>query len=194
MSVDIHGEFSSATNTYNPFSHTEHQIYNEIGIYKIQYIIKRKVWCYNRNTESHHTLCLIPTVSGGQPVGYHHIWMLCHQPSYQLQFRTHLSKLHEKQHGISNTYHPQRLALKLLKHKTNILLLMFSMQEALNLHVIHPGKMPVHTMWTTTFCKKNNVLQTFPPIYSNRNDILTHCGPVWSSGPDFKKNCDFTLN
>jgi len=43
MPADIHGEISSATNTYNTFSHTEHQIFNEIGIHKIQYIIKRKV-------------------------------------------------------------------------------------------------------------------------------------------------------
>jgi len=43
MTVDIHGEISSATNTYNTFGHTEHQIYNETGIHKIKYIIKRKV-------------------------------------------------------------------------------------------------------------------------------------------------------
>jgi hypothetical protein len=43
MTVDIHGEISSATNKYNTFSHREHQIHNEIGLYKIQYIIKRKV-------------------------------------------------------------------------------------------------------------------------------------------------------
>jgi len=66
--------------------------------------------------------------------------MLSLQPSYQLPFHIYTSKLQDKQHGISNPTHPQRLELKVLKYKTNFLLLMFPMQEALDLHVIHHGE------------------------------------------------------
>jgi len=49
---------------------------------------------------------------------------------------------------------------------------MFPMQEALGLHFFTPVKMLVGTMPTKTFGKKNNVLQIFPPTYSNKNDTL----------------------